>query len=201
MNKDKKLPIYKMFINDNDETSVNYVALVDSPAIERNWFAFNKQMTFKADPIRRIITGALMIADLPIYRFSPTMGEFYVVFDAKEIEKISQKFFKNGNTSNVNLMHDENKAVNGVYMFESFIVDSSRGMKVPDGFTGITEGSWIASYKVENDEVWQSIIDGKFQGFSVEGIFDMEIKELTVEQQIVQVIDEISAMQKGKKIN
>lgn len=195
----KKLPIYKMFINDNDETTVNYVALVDSPAIERNWFAFSKQMTFKADPIRKIITGALMIADLPIYRFSPSMGEFYVVFDKKEIEKIAQKFFKQGNTSNVNLMHDEQKIVDGVYMFESFIVDSSRGIKVPDGFTGITEGSWIASYKVENDEVWKQITDGKFQGFSVEGIFDMQIKGMSVEEQIVQVIDEISSMQKGKK--
>ena len=195
----KKLPIYKMFINDNDETTVNYVALVDSPAIERNWFAFSKQMTFKADPIRKIITGALMIADLPIYRFSPSMGEFYVVFDKKEIEKIAQKFFKQGNTSNVNLMHDEKKIVDGVYMFESFIIDSSRGIKVPEGFTGITEGSWIASYKVENDDVWKQITDGKFQGFSVEGIFDMQIKGMSVEEQIVQVIDEISSMQKGKK--
>lgn len=195
----KKLPIYKMFINDNDETTVNYVALVDSPAIERNWFAFSKQMTFKADPIRKIITGALMIADLPIYRFSPSMGEFYVVFDKKEIEKIAQKFFKQGNTSNVNLMHDEKKIVDGVYMFESFIIDSSRGIKVPEGFTGITEGSWIASYKVENDDVWKQITDGKFQGFSVEGIFDMQIKGMSVEDQIVQVIDEISSMQKGKK--
>ncbi len=58
---EKKLPIYTMILNESEEESgVNYVALVDEPAIERNWFAFNKQMSFKADVERKIITGALM---------------------------------------------------------------------------------------------------------------------------------------------
>ena len=45
----KKLPIYTMSINEDGDSSVNYVALVDSPATERNWFAFSKQMKFKVD--------------------------------------------------------------------------------------------------------------------------------------------------------
>lgn len=190
----KELPIYKLFINDNDETTVNYVALVDSPATERNWFAFKESMRFKVDPSRRIITGALMIADLPIYRRNENMGEFYVVFDKQQIEKIAQKFFKQGNTSNVNIMHDAKQIVDGVYMFESFIVDSSRGIKVPDGFDGITEGSWIGSYKVDNDTVWNEILKGDFKGFSVEGMFDMELETVSVEDEIISLIDDISKL-------
>ena len=193
---ERELPIYKMSINedDNDESTVSFVALVDHPAIERNWIAFNKQFKFKTDNERRIITGPLMIADLPIYRQSKEMGEFYVVFDKSEIEKIVQKFFRQHNTSNVNMMHDANKQVGGVYMFESFIVDTARGIKAPEGFTGITEGSWIGSYKVDNDEVWTSVINGTFQGFSVEGIFDMVMEKKTVEDEIIQVIDEIAKL-------
>lgn len=193
---DNKIPIYKMTINedDSDESSVSFVALVDHPAIERNWLAFNKQFKFKADNERKIITGALMVADLPIYRSSKEMGEFYVVFDKKEIEKIVQKFFRRGNTSNVNMMHDPNKQVDGVYMFESFIVDSQRGIKAPEGFTGITEGSWIGSYKVDNHEVWDSIMKGEFMGFSVEGMFDMQIYKNSIEQDIIQVIEEIEKL-------
>lgn len=189
---DKKLPIYKMSISDDEESTVSYVALVDNPATERNWFAFSKQMKFKVDEQRRIITGALMVADLPIYRSSEKMGEFYVVFDSMQIEKIVQKFFKQGNTANVNMMHDANKQVDGVYMFESFIVDSRRGIKAPEGFTGITEGSWIGSYKIDNDEVWTSVMNGTFKGYSVEGMFDMEIQKKSQEQEIIDLIDEIA---------
>jgi Putative phage serine protease XkdF len=188
----KKLPIYKMMINDDDESSVSFVALVDRPATERNFFAFNKQMKFKTDPQRKIITGALIVADLPIYRVNDKIGEFYVVFDKNQVEKIVQKFFRQHNTSNVNEMHDSNLQVDGVYMFESFIIDSKRGINVPDGFTGITEGSWMGSYKIDNPEIWNKVLDGTFQGFSVEGMFDMEMENISVEQQIMDTIDEIA---------
>lgn len=190
-----KLPIYKMTINPDDESGVSFVALVDDPATHRNWFAFNKQMKFKADPSRKIITGALMVADLPIYRMSKDKGEYYVVFDAPVIEQIVQKYFRQGNTSNVNLMHDAEAQVQGVYMFESFIVDKSRGIQAPVGFDGITEGSWIGSFKVDNEAVWNNFIKtGEFKGFSVEGMFDLQLEQTSVEDQILQVIEEISKL-------
>jgi len=192
-----KLPIYKIKINadDADESGVSYVALVSEPAIERNWMAYNKQFKFIADTERRILTGPLMIADLPIYRRSESMGEFYVVFEKSEIEKVVQKFFRSGNTANVNMMHSAESQVEGVYMFESFMVDETRGILAPKNFTGITEGSWICSYKVDNDDVWQNYIKtGEFQGFSVEGLFDMELQTKSVEQDIIDLIDEISKL-------
>lgn len=196
---DRKLPIYKLTINDSDESGVNYVALVDDPAIQRNWFAFSKQeFKFKADTERRIITGALMVADLPIYRRNESMGEFYVVFDAPQIEKIVQKFFKQGHTSNVNKMHDSEQKVDGVYMFESFIVDSKRGIKAPEGFTGITDGSWIGSYKVDNEDVWENFIKtGEFKGYSVEGMFDYEPHGLSEEDEILKEVAEIEKLISG----
>jgi hypothetical protein len=39
----KQLPVYKLKITDEDPVSgVDYVALVDVPATEFNWIAFNK---------------------------------------------------------------------------------------------------------------------------------------------------------------
>lgn len=190
----KKLPIYTMSISEDGDSSVSYVALVDSPATERNWFAFRKHMKFKVDAKRRIITGPLMVADLPIIRIGETGDEYYVVFPAAEIEKIAQKFFKQKNTSNVNMMHDPSKQVDGVHMFESFIIDEKRGNKVPAGFTGITEGTWFGSYKVDNDEVWKSVLDGTFQGYSVEGMFNMKIQHVSIEQEIIDMIDDIAEL-------
>lgn len=196
---DRELPIYKMVISEEEGSGVNYVALVDEPAIQTNWFAFKDQkFKFKADADRRIITGPLMIADLPIYRNTPKMGEFYVVFDAMQVERMAQRFFKNSKTSQVNMMHDPNLKTEGVYMFESMIVDSSRGIKAPEGFTGITEGSWIGSFKVDDDAVWQMVKDGTFMGFSVEGNFDLEIIGESPESQIQKELDEILEIISGK---
>ena len=39
----ENLPVYKLVIDDNDELGVEYIALVDAPAIETNWFAFKDQ--------------------------------------------------------------------------------------------------------------------------------------------------------------
>lgn len=88
-----KLPIYNLEINEEDqETGVNFVALVDSPAIERNWVAFNKQQTFIANQEKQIVSGPLMVADLPIYRQDAILGEYYAVFTKDTIEKIVNKF-------------------------------------------------------------------------------------------------------------
>jgi len=174
MEKKKKLPLYNLMIDDNIELGVSYVALVDDPAIEINWMAFNNQIQFKADTERRIITGALMLSDTPIYRRNESMGEFNVIFDKHTIEKIVQRFMKNDFGKQVNAMHDPNQLINGVYMYESFITDKERGIQAPKGFEKVPEGSWFGSYKVENEDVWQNFIKtGEFKGFSVEGAFDL----------------------------
>jgi hypothetical protein len=72
-------------------------------------------------------------------------------------------------------MHDTK--VEGVYLFESFITDKQRGVQAPKGFPKVADGSWFGSYKIENDQVWRSVLDGTFKGFSIEGYFDMlEVK-------------------------
>jgi hypothetical protein len=163
-----KLPIYNLEINEDDQdTGVNFVALVDSPAIERNWVAFNKQQSFIANEDKQIISGALMVADLPIYRQDAILGEYYAVFTAETIEKIVNKFFKSGMIHNVNLMHDASQVVKGAYMIESYIINREKGINPPKGFEGISDGSWFGSFKVENADIWKRIKEGEFKGFSI----------------------------------
>ncbi len=38
----ENLPVYKLVIDDSDELGVEYIALVDAPAIETNWHAFKE---------------------------------------------------------------------------------------------------------------------------------------------------------------
>jgi hypothetical protein len=112
-----------------------------------------------------------MLADTPIYR-NDDNGEYYVVFSKETIKKIAQKFFKKGYQSNVNLMHDQGNLTEGLTMFESWIKDEKRGIKGLAGFEDTPDGSWFGSFKVDNDQVWQYIKEGKVRGFSVEGVFN-----------------------------
>ena len=195
----EKLPIYKLTIDENieDNSGVEYVALVDSPAIERNWMAFNEHKPMKfaiENEEKRIVSGPLMVADLPIYRRDENIGEYYAVFDSATIMQIVQKFFKNKYNTNVNIMHDSNDKVEGVFMFESFIINRERGINPPKGFEGLTNGSWFGSYKVENDSVWSEIKAGTFKGFSVEGPFAQTIFDEKPKDKIDEIIDIIDSI-------
>jgi hypothetical protein len=175
------LPVYKMDIvsDENSDLEVDYVALVDKPAIEKNFLAFNEheqKMAFAIQEDEQIITGALMLADKPIYR-NDENGEYYVVFGKDTIKKIAQKFFTKGYQSNVNLMHDSGQRLDGLTMFESWITDEKRGVKAMKGFEDVPEGSWFGSFKVNNPDVWQMVKEGKVKGFSVEGLFQMKPTE------------------------
>mgnify|MGYP003336935001 FL=1 len=148
-------------------------------SIERQSFAIQ-------DEEERIITGPLMLADTPIYR-NDGNGEYYVVFTKDTIKKIAQKYFKKGYQNNVNLQHDSGQVKDGITMFESWIVDEKRGIKPMKGFEDVNDGSWFGSFKVENDDVWQMVKDGKVKGFSVEGIFNY-VKDKTKEEKMMEDI-------------
>jgi len=188
-----ELPIYELMINEDmqDDAEVSFIALVDKPAIQRNWNAFKENVKFQiVSEDKQIISGPVMLADSPIYRNDATNGEYYVVFSKDTIFKIAQKFFKKGYQANVNLMHDSNQQVSGVTMFESFISDIDRGILPMRGFEDAPDGSWFGSFKVENEEVWKMIKEGNFKGFSVEGVFEYS-KAKTKEAQLIDSIKDI----------
>jgi hypothetical protein len=134
------------------------------------------------DEEQRIVTGPLMIADLPIYRRDEN-GEYYVIFSAEEIKKIVQRFFKKGYQKKVNIEHDQ--PTSGVYMYESYIINRELGVLPPKGYEDVADGSWFGTFKVDNDRVWSMVKDGTFKGFSVEGLFKYEITEETITQEEV----------------
>lgn len=139
---------------------------------------------------KRIISGALMLADELIYRNNEKFGEHYVKFSADTIKSIAIKWAKKNFNNHVNLMHDPEQKVKGVTMFESWLVDSNRGIMPMKGFEGVADGSWFGSFYVENEKVWQSIKKGDYKGFSVEGLFDY-VEPITAEENALKKISEL----------
>lgn len=171
------IPVYYIDINPNDfETGMTTISLVDEPAIERDFIVFdkNKHMNFSADEMEHKISGPAIIADMKIYRYHPEIGEYYIVFTREVIEKIVEKYSKQGFFNMVNLQHDENQYVECAIMTEFYIKDSSKGI-VPTGFEDVADGSLFVTYKITNEELWNEIVNGdKLNGFSIEIMGEMK---------------------------
>lgn len=177
------LPIYEMKINPSEDSDIEVmaVALVDKPAIERNFMMFKSQLlNFAINNDKRIISGPAMVADVPIYR-KDEGGEFNVYFSAATIKEIALKFAKKGYAKNLNLFHDPTMPADGVTIMYSFVSDKSMGILPMAGFEDLPDGSWFISAKVENEEIWKRIKAGEVRGFSVEGNFSFDRNEQKTE--------------------
>ena len=146
------------------------------------------------DEEKRIVSGAAMIADLPIYRRDEARGEYYVVFDKESIFKIAKKWARGKQYNAVNT-HHKTPIQDGVSLFESYIIDRERGVMPPKGFEEVADGSWFVSYLIDNDEVWAKVKEGEFRGFSVEGVFDFPDEQ---EEQMLSALKDIIGKWNGK---
>ena len=171
--------IFYIVVNDEDSTGMNAISLVESPAVEHDFLCFSKEkqpVKMQFDDAKHIITGVVCLADTPIYRYSESLGEYWVVFTKDEIEKMVTKYSKMNLYNSVNLQHDDEQFVDGIYMVESYLTNKERGIN-PVEFSDVPDGSWVASYKVENDDLWNDIINGdKLNGFSLQGMFELDEK-------------------------
>ena len=170
------LPIYYAEIT-TEEDGICCMSLVGCPAVGRSFVAFSKHEEKKREAVRfaaieegeqRLLLGVIMCADYPIYRKDNGKG-YYLVFNAETIRYMAEKMLVDGHATTVDLQHDGN-LVDGVHLQELFIKDSAKGI-APQGFEDIEEGSLFGVYKVHNDEVWDMVKRGEYQGFSLLGHF------------------------------
>lgn len=174
------LPVYRAELMSEDDGIVR-VSLVDAPAVESRFQAFEKQERVQtyavANEEKRIVRGVLMRADFPIYRREGDV-EYYLVFRAEDIRKMAERFLFDNRQNRVNLMHEAGTEVPGVHLLQLFIKDKAAGI-APAGFDEIEEGSLFGEYHVTNDEVWAKIKDGTYRGFSIEAYHTIMRSETT----------------------
>lgn len=167
----KKLPIKEFKIDPKNGSWVSAIAITANPAIQSNFITFSADPVhrFSANDERKELLGIAIKADELIYRKSAEFGEYECFFSSDTIRDIAQVFFKKGLANNINIEHTDLSAQ--AYVFQSFIVDSSKGIGSPTGLNA-KDGDWIIGVKCENDEVFQAL-KSTDAGFSIEGIFDM----------------------------
>jgi hypothetical protein len=201
----ENLPIIWLEIDfDDQDTGVDVISFVTKPATELAWnkYSENKHFKFLKNETKRVVTGPVMLADTPIYRFSDLIGPYYCKFSDKTIFNMMKKYFKQNKIHRVNEQHNSKRVVKGVMLIESFIV----GERVTSNlYPDLPEGTWMASFFVEDEDYWNNVImKDEFTGFSLEGVFDQVYDDELVNELYNTVKDiifsDISDEEKEKKI-
>lgn len=186
------MKIVELIIDPTDEQSgIEAISLVESPAIESNFVALNKQeiLLKEVNAEKRILMGPALIPDKSIYRRNDKGDEYYIYFSRDTVRKASELFFKNSNHQNATLEHESK--IDGVTMVESWIVEDKDqdktalyGMKVP-------VGTWMVSAKIEDKELYNKAKSGEIKGFSIEGYFADRLDMSNQESDIINKLKEL----------
>ena len=156
---------------EQEDAGVEAISIVESPAIESDFIALKDQeiKLAKVDGDKKILMGALLIPNKPIYR-NGAEGEYYIYFSKDTVQKASQMYLKNGYQNNSTLEHAE--TLSGLTLVESWLVEDEVQDKSRKYGLNVPVGTWMGAVKVNNDEIWQEYVKtNKVKGFSIEGYF------------------------------
>lgn len=177
------IPFYYATIDDTD-TGIVSISLVDKPAVEVDWLMFSKTnkvtQLYSVNKLKHQLTGVIMLADTPIYRLDSNNKPYYVVYTKEVIKQMAIKMLNKDKTfDNIDTEHNGILLNNqSLVLIEIFIKDSNNGINTV--FPDIPDGSLIATYKVNNEDIWQECLKGTYNGFSLSGLFNLtEVTEKT----------------------
>ena len=163
--------IVELILDEESELGIEAISVVESPAIEEDFVALKSQ-EFKlaeVDGERRILMGALLIPNKPIYRRNGE-NEYYIYFSKDTVLKASQMYLMNSKQNNSTLEHQYE--LEGLSLVESWIVEDKVHDKSVKFGMDLPLGTWVGSVKVNNDKIWNEFVKtGKVKGFSIEGYF------------------------------
>ena len=154
------------------------ISLVKTPATEETFIAMSAQEEMikmaKINEEQRVVMGLVLQPEQLILRQDPESGEkFNIVFSADTIKELSHNFFKSGFQLNSKLEH--NSPIKDVTFVESWIVENSEIDKSANFGMSFPKGSWMATMKVDNDDIWNNYVKtGEVEGFSVDAMVDLE---------------------------
>lgn len=188
--------------NLQDDNGISAISIVESPAIEEDFIALkNQEFKFaEQDKEKKLLLGAALVPNRPIFRKDSTGAEdYYIFFSSETVRKASELFFIKGNQSNSTLEHQSD--LKGLTVVESWIVESEKD-KSRHYNLNVPVGTWMVSVKCDNDEIWEDYVKtGKVKGFSIEAYFSDKMarpKDTTIKEEAAaqDFIDEISKILK-----
>lgn len=155
-------------VSGNNVTIISTRDVVESEKVAQKFY-------FASDD-KRLIVAPVMVPNKLIYRRDPDGTEYNCYFSEQTIQQLLEKYMMQSRQNDSNIMHDPNKP-NKVTMIESWIVNDPKMDKAAVYHFNVPSGTWMTIMRVNDDETWKMIKEGKLQGLSVEGLFGVVKKK------------------------
>jgi hypothetical protein len=185
---EKKMRIVEMLIDEAEDLfGVYAIGAVGDPAIEKGAILLSKEkeVILAREGERGVFTGPVLIPRKQILR-SDDDGPYHIWFGRETVRRASELFLMQGHQQEFTEQHQT--PIEGLTMVESWIVlDKDKDKAAALGFD-VPEGTWMASVKIDNEDVKEKIRVGEINGFSIEGLFvenvnlhgfESELKEIS----------------------
>jgi hypothetical protein len=188
------MKIIELVIDEKEALAgIGAVSVVLTPAIESDFVALGKhEIELKeVDEEKKILMGAALIPNKQIYRKNKDNEEYYIYFSEDTVRHASELFLMKGNQNNATYEHKQK--LDGMSVVESWLIQDSKTDKSRLYGFDLPKGTWMISMKVNNDDVWKQVKDGKVKGFSIEGYFadKLEMSMMSEEDLLIERIKQI----------
>ena len=176
-NKDN-MDLFELILDEDNIDGVYGVSLVSDPANEIEAIFLSKEKLEKwklSNEEKKIVVSPVLIPNQKILRkvVGKEKKPGYVFMSAETIEKLQQNFWKNQYNKNSTLEHS--KEIEGVYFYESWIVEDPENDKAKALGYDVPKGTWMMAMKVDNPEIWEDYIKtGLIKGFSIDALLRPE---------------------------
>ena len=163
--------LYELIISDEEVDEVFAISMVDDPAIEAYGEYFDKEeVHFKEIKEEGLFMAPILIPDKKILRLDGSGVPYEVYFSPETIKRLSQMYLEKKYQDSVTLEHDGK--IEGITLVETWIKESREKDKSKLYGLNVPVGSWLGTFKIDNDEMRDKFRSGEVSAVSIEGIFE-----------------------------
>lgn len=122
-----------------------------------------KQLIVRKDtPYERIVMGEVYIPE--------RVDTFNTAMTVEEVQRVAYDFMRRGLLTRIDEMHNQEES--GCYVVESFIARA--------GDPDFIEGSWVLATQIVGDALWNKVLSGEYNGYSIMGHANRQAEMVTL---------------------
>lgn len=163
--------LFELVIRDEEVDEVFAISMVHNPAIEALGQYFHKEEVHFAEMKEEgLFMAPILIPNKRILRVDGSGVPYEVFFTPETIKKLSQKYLERKYQDQITLEHAMD--VDGITLVESWIKESVESDKSKLYGLNVPAGSWIGTFKIDNEEMKEKFRNGEVRAVSIEGMFE-----------------------------
>ena len=175
------MKLFELIIEDEELDGVFAMSFVSDPAIEEHGMFFHKdEVTFKEIKEEGLFVAPILIPNKRILRVDGEGNPYEVYFSPQTVKKLSQLYLKKKLQDSVTIEH-ENKVEN-ITLVETWIKESKLQDKSKLYGIDVPVGSWLGTFKIDNEDVKEQFRNGEISAVSIEGLFEHELVKASKEE-------------------